>query len=66
MDMDKSAVFFVGSILVMMGLIVIAAGIVAINNILHRWWKPVKMIHYETRFATEEELIKIEESSPKK
>jgi hypothetical protein len=43
MDMDMSATFFAGSILVMMGFVVIIAGIVLINNIFHNYWKPVKI-----------------------
>ena len=43
MDMDTSATFLAGSILVMMGFIVIIMGIVLINNIFHRFWKPVKI-----------------------
>jgi uncharacterized membrane protein len=43
MDMDMSATFFAGSILVMLGFVVIIAGIVLINNIFHNYWKPVKI-----------------------
>lgn len=37
--MDQAAVFLAGSILVMVGLVVIVAGVVAINNIIHKHWK---------------------------
>ena len=43
MDMDTSATFLAGSILVMLGFIVILMGIVLINNIFHKFWKPVKI-----------------------
>jgi len=39
MDMDQSAVFLAGSILTMMGFIVVVAGVVVINNIIHKYWK---------------------------
>ena len=39
MDMDQAAVFLAGSVLVMMGFVVITIGVVAINNIVHRYWK---------------------------
>jgi len=39
MNMDQSAVFLAASILIMMGLIVIVAGAVLINNIIHKYWK---------------------------
>ena len=42
MDMDNAATWLAGSILLMLGFIVIVSGIVAINNILHKFWKPVK------------------------
>ena len=42
MSLDQAAVFFVGSILFMLGLIVITAGIVAMNNIFSRYWRTVQ------------------------
>lgn len=43
MTLEQSATFIVGSILVMLGLVVIALGSVVINNIFHRYWKPVTL-----------------------
>jgi hypothetical protein len=43
MDMNQAATFLGASILIMAGTIVIIAGVIAINNILHRYWKPVKI-----------------------
>ena len=61
MDMDQAAVWLAGSILFALGAVVIVAGIVAINNIVHRWWKPLGwtfgiLSATPTRFATPEEL----------
>ena len=39
MDMDQSAVFLAGSILTVLGFIVIVGGVVIINNIIHKFWK---------------------------
>jgi hypothetical protein len=65
--MDQAAVFLAGSILTVMGFIVVVAGVVAINNILHKYWKPVRMFtadswHFNppVRYATDEELAKLE------
>ena len=62
MDMDQSAVFLAGSILTMLGLVVVIAGIVIINNLLHKYWKPIQFFkwadHPPTRFMTEEEAAK--------
>ena len=41
MDMDQAAVFLAGSILTMIGFVVIIAGVVIINNIIHKYWKPM-------------------------
>ena len=39
--MDQAAVFLAGSILTMAGFVVLVIGIVAINNIIHKYWKPL-------------------------
>ncbi len=68
MNMDQAAVFLAGSILTAIGFIVVVAGIVAINNIIHRYWKPVRIFTPDSwhpfsvppvRYATDEELAKI-------
>ena len=67
MDMDQAAVFLAGSILTMMGLIVIVAGAVIINNIIHKYWKTFgwKLFpdwnHPPPRFAEPHELDKSSE-----
>jgi hypothetical protein len=58
MDMDSAAYFLSGSILTMLGFIIIAMGIVAINNIFAYYWQPVKFFlynNYNPTFVTEEE-----------
>ena len=69
MDLDKSMVFLSGSILIMLGFIVIVAGSIVINNLLHKYWKPIRIFTADSwqsvggaplpRYATEEELAKI-------
>lgn len=46
MNLDQAANFFTGSILIMLAFIVITLGIVAINNILNRFWKPVQIFQF--------------------
>lgn len=41
MDMDQAAVWLGGSILTMLGIVVVVAGIIAVNNLIHKYWKPV-------------------------
>jgi len=64
MDMDQAAVFLAGSILTMLGFIIIVAGIIAINNLLHKYWKPVIIWRFPeypaTRFAEPHELATVE------
>ena len=43
MDMTQAATFLGSSILLMMGIIVVVIGIVIINNILNKYWKPVNI-----------------------
>lgn len=67
MDMDQAAVFLAGSILTALGFIVVIAAIVAINNILYKYWKPVRVFTSDSwsalnpphRFATAEDMEKI-------
>ena len=71
MDMDQAAVFLAGSILTMLGFIVVVAGVVAINNIIHKYWKPVRIFSADSwhvnpphRFASPEEISQHEKISP--
>jgi hypothetical protein len=66
MDMDQSAVFLAGSILTALGFVVVIIAIVIVNNIIHKYWKPVRIftadswnINPSARFVHEEELAKI-------
>ena len=67
MDLETAAAFFNGSLFYMMGFIVIFAGAIVINNLLHKYWKPVRffttdswaMFAHHPRYATEEELTRI-------
>ena len=66
MDMDQAAVFLAGSILTMLGFIVVIAAIVVINNIIHKYLKPVRIFTSDSwnvnpphRFVAPDELEKI-------
>ena len=71
MDMDQAAVWLAGSILTMLGMVTVVAGIIAINNMLHKYWKPVRMFTSDSfqpfgstpRYATEEELKQLAKDS---
>jgi hypothetical protein len=65
MDMDQAAVFLAGSILTVLGFLVILGGIVIANNIIHKYWKSLgwrfmsAWPQESTRFASQEELERI-------
>ena len=68
MEMDKIAVFFAGSILVTLGIVVVALGIIVINNLIHQYWKPVTWFKYQYKAVyfdptTGEQLVKTEETN---
>lgn len=67
MDMDQAAVFLAGSILTMMGFIVVTIGIIVINNLISKYWKDLgwfnKWNYTEpARFATPEEMATLDKS----
>lgn len=43
MDIEIASTFLAGGILTVIAFIVIVAGVCVINNILHKFWKPVKV-----------------------
>jgi hypothetical protein len=64
--MDQAAVFLAGSILTALGFIVAVIGVVIINNIIHKYWKPVQIFTADSwnfnppqRFAQPDELTHI-------
>ena len=65
--MDQAAVFLAGSILTALGFVVIIGAIVIVNNILNKYWKPVRIFTSDSwsavnpppRFATSEDMEKI-------
>ena len=69
MDMDQAAVFLAGSVLTVLGFVVIIAGVILVNNMIHRWWKPLGWFkswgltfnHEPVRFAEPHELDKSRE-----
>ena len=68
--MDQAAVFLAGSILTMLGFIVVAIGILVINNLVAKYWKDLgwfrwHLNHEPSRFATQEELTAITEKDSK-
>ena len=47
MNMESAAIFMAGSILVTLGFLVIVIGIIAVNNLIDKYWKPVRLFKYE-------------------
>lgn len=77
MSMESAAIFMSASILITIGVIVIVMGVIIINNLFEKYWKPVKMFRYEYKpvyFRQDEPVAeldktvepKLEETDPKK
>lgn len=47
MDIDSAATFFVGTILVGLGVIIVAMVVLLLNNLFSKYWKPVKFSIYQ-------------------
>ncbi len=41
--MDQAATFLASSILIMLAAIIIIAGILIVNNLLNKYWKPINI-----------------------
>jgi len=68
MDIDQAATFLAGSILISLGFIIVIIGIVTVNNIVSKFWKPIKWINDipgmdPQRFATAEEVKELDKST---
>ncbi len=61
MGIEQAATFLAGSILSMLGIVVIVIGLVIINNIIHKYWKPVKVFTPDSWMAFNPPLEKREE-----
>lgn len=66
--MEQAASFLAGSILIGLGFVVLVVTVVTINNILSRYWKPVRLFTPDSwkafnppqeQFASQEELSRI-------
>jgi hypothetical protein len=54
MTVDSAATFFVASILIGFGVIIIAIIMLTLNNLFSRFWKPIKWNVYVPFIPTEE------------
>jgi len=66
MNMDQAAVWLAGCILISLGVVVLVVAAIVINQILHKYWKPVRIFTPESwninppiRYATPEEMEKL-------
>ncbi len=65
MDMDQAAVFLAGSVLTVLGFLIILGGILIANNLIAKYWKTwgwtfFAWAHPEpTRFMTQEEAARV-------
>ncbi len=66
MDLDNAAAFMLGTIAYGIGVIVLVVVVVTINNIISKYWKPIRIFTADSwnlnppvRFATQEEVDRI-------
>ena len=69
--MDQAAVFLAGSVLTMLGFVVVTIGLIVINNLIAKYWKDLgwfkwHLPHESARFVTQEELTSIDKSKEPK
>jgi len=57
MTIEQAATFFVASILVGFGVIVIAVILLTLNNLFSRFWKPIKWNVYMPFILTEDPRV---------
>lgn len=48
MNVESAASMLAGSILTVLTLIVFVIGVIVINNILHKYWKPVRIFSIDS------------------
>jgi len=72
MIIEQMTNWLTGSILFALGCLVLVAGMILINNLLHKFWKPVTVIfmrndsvYPKIRFATVDDFKDPEFESPK-
>jgi hypothetical protein len=41
-------VFLAGSVLIILGFVIIVAGLCVINNLIHKYWKPVRVFSVDS------------------
>jgi hypothetical protein len=46
MDVNQAATFLAGSLLIGIALVIVGSVILILNNLFHKFWKPIKMIAY--------------------
>jgi hypothetical protein len=46
MSMDQAAFWLAGSILLTLGIIILVVGILIVNNLFSKYWKPVTLTKY--------------------
>ena len=67
--MDQAAVFLAGSILTALGFVAVVIGLLVINNIIARFWRPIRIFTEDSwkgiggnaRFAEPHEVEKSQE-----
>jgi len=67
MTMDHAAIFLASSILVMLAAIVWVVAVLVVNNLIHRYWKPLRIFTEDSwHFNPPEKAYRLPEDSEEK
>jgi hypothetical protein len=71
MNVENAAVFLANSILIGAGFCIVFIVIIFINNLIHKYWKPVRIFSADSwhinpppNFVTDEELQRMKDRDP--
>ena len=70
MTIESASVFFIDSILLSLGTLVLLCLVILVNNLLAKYWKPVRLYYWEYRYLdypedAKEKLKNGEKTEPK-
>jgi len=65
MDLDTYLTFTIASLLISIGVIFLSLTVILLNNLLHKYWKTVKLVEWipNSRFAEPQEVLPVDKTN---
>ena len=65
MDLDTYLTFTIASLLISIGVIFLSLTVILLNNLLHKYWKTVKLVEWipNARFAEPQEVLHVDKTN---